>query len=99
MANSRLLEYNQLLCAFSSLPTTIISESQIYLKNTEETQFSYDTGLSSRELEDAIRCKVLRTRLMGQVNMSDADISLDQLRMEGLRRWNMDIEYLINQNI
>ena len=33
----------------------IVSESQNYLKNTEEMQLSYDTGLSSRELEDAIR--------------------------------------------
>ena len=32
---------------------------------------------------------------MGQVNITDADISMDQLRSEGLRRWNthMDIEY------
>ena len=48
---------------------SIISESQNYLKNTEETQFSYNTGLSSLELEDAIQREVLRNRLMGQVNM------------------------------
>ena len=71
---------------------SIISESQSYLKNTKETKFSYDTGLSSRELEDAIRREVLRNRLVGQVNMTDADISLDQLRSEGLRRWNMDMD-------
>ena len=29
---------------------------------------------------------------MGQVNVTDADISLDQLRSEGLRRWNMDMD-------
>ena len=74
---------------------SIISESKSYFKNTEESQFSYDTGLSGRELEDAIRREVLRNRLVGQVNMTDADISMDQLRSEGLRRWNtdMDIEY------
>ena len=55
---------------------SIISESQNYLKNTDETQFSYDTGLSSRELEDAIRREVLQNRLVGQVNMMDADISV-----------------------
>ena len=71
-------------------------EKQSYLKNTEETQLSYDAGgLSSQELEDAIRREVLRNRLVGQVNATDADISMDQLRSEGLRRWNtdMDIEY------
>ena len=70
-------------------------ENQSYLKNTEETQFSYDTGLSSQELEDAIRLEVLRNRLGGQVNTTDADISMKQLRSEGLQRWNtdMDIEY------
>ena len=61
-------------------------ENQSYLKNTEETQFSYDAGLSSRELEDAIRREVLRNRLVGQVNATDADISMDQLRSEELRR-------------
>ena len=71
---------------------SIISESQNYLKNTEETQFSYDTGLSSRELEDAIRREVLRNRLVGQASMTDAEISLDQLHSEGLRRWNMDMD-------
>ena len=74
---------------------SIISESQSYFNNTEESQFSYNTGLSGRELEDAIRREVFRSRLVGQVNMTDADISMDQLRSEGLRRWNsdMDIEY------
>ena len=47
------------------------------MKNTEEMQFSYDTGLSSQELEDAIRREVLRNRLVGQANMTDADSSLD----------------------
>ena len=70
-------------------------EHQSYLKNTEETQFSYDAGLSSQELEDAIRLEVLRNQLGRQINATDTDISMDQLRSEGLRRWNtdMDIEY------
>ena len=33
----------------------IISESQNFMKNTEEMQFSYNTGLSSQALEDAMR--------------------------------------------
>ena len=61
---------------------SIISESQSYFKNTEESQFSYDTGLSGRELEDAIRREVFRNRLVGHVNMTDADISMDQLCSE-----------------
>ena len=71
----------------------IISESQNFMKNTEEMQFSYDTA--SQELEDAIQREVFRNRLVGQVNMTDAESSLDQLRSEGLQRWNMeiDIEY------
>ena len=46
-------------------------------------------------MEDAIRREVFRNRLVGQVNITEADISIDQLRSEGLRRWNtdMDIEY------
>ena len=73
----------------------IISESQSYFKNTDDSQFSYDTGLSGRDLVDSIRCDVFRNRLVGQVNITEVDISMDQLRSEGLRRWNtdMDIEY------
>ena len=58
-----------------------------YMKKTEETQFSYDT--------DAIRLGVLRNRLGRQVNFTDPNISMDQLRSEGWRRWNtdMDTEY------
>ena len=50
-----------------------------YMKKTEETQFSYDTELSDQELEDAIRLEVLRNRLGRQVNVTDPDISMDQL--------------------
>ena len=49
---------------------SIKSESQSYLKNTEDSQFSYDTGLSGRDLEDAIRREVFRNRLVGQVNIT-----------------------------
>ena len=86
---------------------SIISESQDYLKNTEGTQFGYDTRHSSPELEDDIRREVLRNRSMGYMssrevngrlllpehaNLSDAEISLDQVRSEGLRQWNMDMD-------
>ena len=105
MTKSRQEELSGLALAVAStdkeqLPTlysleqsdSIVSGSQDYLYNTEETQFSCDTRLSSPELEDAIRREVLRNRLLGQVNLSDADISLDQLRSEGLRKWNMDMD-------
>ena len=89
---------------------SIISESQDYLKNTEGMQFGYDIGNSSPELEDAIRREVLRNCSMGymssrevngplllpeHVNLSNGEISLDQVRSEGLRQWtmDMDIEY------
>ena len=80
---------------------SIISGSQDYLQNAEGKQFSCDTGLSSPELEDDNRREVLRNHLMGykssqevkdrlllpkQVNRCDAEISLDQLRSEGLRQ-------------
>ena len=86
---------------------SIISGSQDYLQNSERKQFSCDARLSSPELEDVIRREVLRNRLMGyrssrevkdqlllpkQVNVCDAEISLDQLRSEGLRQWNMDMD-------
>ena len=88
-------------------PDSIISGSQDYLQNAEGKQFSCDTRLSSPELEDVIRREVLRNRLMGyrssrevksplllpkQVNLCDAEISLDQLHSEGLRQWNMDMD-------
>ena len=59
------------------------------------------------EWEDAIRRKVLRNRFMGyrssreindqllspeHANLSDAGIFLDQVRSEGLRQWNMDMD-------
>ena len=59
------------------------------------------------EWEDAIRREVLRNRSMGNrssreindqllspeyANLSDAQIFLDQVRSEGLRQWNMDMD-------
>ena len=85
----------------------IITEGQDYWECTEETQFGYNTGYSSLELADAIRREVLRNRSMKYMssrevdsqlllpehaNMSDAEISLDQVRLEGLRQWNMDMD-------
>ena len=66
-----------------------------YMKRTEETQFNYDTKLSDQELEDANRLEVLRNRLGRLTNVTDLDISMDQLQSEGWRRWNtdMDTEY------
>ena len=67
-------------------------ENQSYGEKTEETQFSYDTGLSDQELEDAIRLEVLRSRLGRQVNATDSDISMDKLRSEGWRRCEYQYE-------
>ena len=67
-------------------------ENQSYVEKTEETQFSYDTGLSDQEMKDAIRLEVLRNRLGRKVNATDSDISMDKLRSEGWRRWNTDID-------
>ena len=92
--------------SLEGMTDSIISGSQDYLQNAEGKQFSCVTGLSSPEL-DVIRHDVLRNRLMGygssrevkdplllpqQVNLCDAEISLDQLRSEGLQQWNMDMD-------
>ena len=85
----------------------IMTEGQDYWESTEGRQFGYDTGYSSPELEDAIRREVLRNRLMKYMsshevdghlllpehaNMSDEEVTLDQVRSEGLRQWNMDMD-------
>ena len=67
-------------------------DNPIYMKKTEETQFSYDTELSDQKLEDAIRLEIPRNRLGRQVNVTDPDISMDNLRSEGWRRWNTDMD-------
>ena len=43
------------------------------MKNTEGTQFGYDTGHSSPELEDAIRREVLRNRLIGYMSSREVN--------------------------
>ena len=80
------------------------------LNSSDEPQFGSDLRYSSLELEDAIRLEVLKSRSMGRgsahdVNglllspenacLGDKEMSLDEVRSEGLRQWNMnmDVEY------
>ena len=78
------------------------------LDSSNEQQFGSDLGQSSLELENAMRREVLRSRSMGRVSardvnglllspenacLGDQEMSLDEVRSEGLRQWNMDIEY------
>ena len=51
----------------------IITEGQDYGESTEGTQFGYDTGYSSPELEDAIRREVLRNRSMGYMSSREVN--------------------------
>ena len=84
-----------------------MTRSQDNLKSSEGTQFGYDTAQSSPELEDAIRREGLRNSLMRYMssrdvngrllspdlaNLSDTEMSLDQVRSEGLWQWNMDMD-------
>ena len=77
------------------------------LDSSNEPQFGSDLGQSSLELEDAIRREVLRIRSMGRVSacdvngmllspenacLDDQEMSLDEVRSEGLRQWNMDMD-------
>ena len=72
-----------------------------------ESLFGPDRRQSTRELADAMRREVLRMRSMGHVSASDVnglmlspedaclcdkEISLDEVRSEGLRQWNMDMD-------
>ena len=76
------------------------------LYSSNELQFGSDLRLFSLELEDAIRREVLMSRSMGRVSahdvnglllslentfFSDKEMSLDEVRSECLRQWNMDI--------
>ena len=71
------------------------------LDSFDEPQFGSDRRQSSLELEDAIRREVLKSRSMGRVSardgnglllspenagLGDKDMSLDEVRSEGLRR-------------
>ena len=81
-----------------------MTRSQDNLKSSEGTQLGYDTRQSSPELEADIRREVLRNRSMRyngvngrllspeHANLSDTEMSLDQVRSEGLRQWNMDMD-------
>ena len=77
------------------------------LNSSNKPQFGSDLGHSSLELEDAIRREVLKSRSMGRgsardVNglllspenacLGDKEMSLDEVRSEGLRQWNMDMD-------
>ena len=84
-----------------------VSKRYDNLKSSKEMQFSSDPGQSSPELEDAIRREVLRSCSMRSMSscdvngrllspeyasLSDTEMSLDQVRSEGLRQWNMDMD-------
>ena len=75
--------------------------------SSDEPQFGSDPRQSSLELEDAIRHEVLKCRSMGRVSardvnglllspentcLDDKEMSLDEVRSEGLRQWNMDMD-------
>ena len=77
------------------------------LDSSDEPQFGSDRRQSSLELEYAIQREVLKSRSMGRVSardgnglllspenawLGDKDMSLDEVRSEGLRRWNMDMD-------
>ena len=77
------------------------------MDSSDESQFGSDPRQSSLELEDAIRREVLRSRSMGRASASDVnslmlspedtclcdkEISLDEVRSEGIRQWNMDMD-------
>ena len=77
------------------------------LDSSDEPQFDSDHRQSSLELEDAIRREVLKSRSMGHVSardgnglllspenawLGDKDMSLDEVRSEGLRRWDVDMD-------
>ena len=85
----------------------IMTEGQDYWESTEGRQFGYDTGYSNPKFKNAIRREVLRNRSMKYMsshevdghlllpehaNMSDEEITLDQVHSEGLRQWNMDMD-------
>ena len=76
------------------------------MDSSNEQQFGSDLGQSSLELENAMRREVLRSRSMGRVSardvngllspenacLGDQEMSLDEVRSEGLRQWNMDMD-------
>ena len=63
-----------------------VSHDLLKMDSSDEPQFGSDRRQSSLELEDAIRREIIKSRL------GDTDVSLDEVRSEGLRRWNMDMD-------
>ena len=76
-----------------------------YLNSCDEP--GSDSGQSSLEWEDVIRHAVLKSRSMGRVPghddnglmlspveacCGDKELSMDEVRPEGLRQWNMDMD-------
>ena len=79
----------------------------VNLDSSDEPQFGSDLRQSSLELEVAIRCEVLKSQSIGRVSardvnglllspenacLGDMEMSLDEVRSEGLRQWNMDMD-------
>ena len=77
------------------------------LDSCDEPQSGSDSGQSSLEWEDVIRHAVLKSRSMGRVpghddnglmlspveaSCGDKELSMDEVRPEGLRQWNMDMD-------
>ena len=77
------------------------------LDSCDEPQFGSDSGQSSLEWEDIIRHAVLKSRSMDRVPGLDdnslmlspveacsgeKELSMDEVRSEGLRQWNMDMD-------
>ena len=77
------------------------------LDSCSEPRSGSDPGQSSVEWEDVIRHAVLKSRSMGRVPghddnalmlspveacCGDKELSMDEVRSEGLRQWNMDMD-------
>ena len=77
------------------------------LDSCDEPQSGSDSGQSSLEWEDVIRHAVLKSQSMGRVPghddnglmlspveacCGDKELSMDEVRSEGLRQWNMDMD-------
>ena len=77
------------------------------MNSCDEPQSGSDSGQSSLKWEDVIRHAVLKSRSTGQVPghddnglmlspveacCGDKEMSMDEVRSEGLRQWNMDMD-------
>ena len=78
-----------------------------YLNSCDEPHSGLDSGQSSLEWKDIIRHAVLKSRSMGRMPghndnglmlspveacCGDKELFMDEVRSEGLRQWNMDME-------